>query len=450
MVGSCPPGRARERGDRLVGLADAIGARDLALQGRAWRISALLERGDIEAVDREIEAYARAADETRQPVFQWWTPMFRAMRASLDGRFADQERLAEEGLRMGQGVQSQFAVQIFGTHLLTIRRVQGRLAEVEAAVTGLVAQHPTELDWRSTLTFVYAELGRMEEARQEFERIAEHDFADLAEDRRWMPIMALGQVCAALGDHRRAAILYGLLEPYAGRVIVAAAGAGMCLGGLSRSLGLLAGIVGRRDESERHFADALALHVRMRARTWVALTLYDHAFILLRRGDPSDRRRAEKLAAQALATARELGMSGLQEKIRLLGLGDVGRLAVRRPAEHRPASADPATEARGQGNVFHCDGEYWTIVYQARVCRLKDAKGLHYLAALVRQPDHELHVLDLSALTDPPPPPPQARTPGQSGSRRRTSASAPSVAAIDSTRRRARRTSSAWALSRRA
>ena len=57
---------------------------------------------------------------------------------------------------MGQRVQSQSAVQIFGTHLLTIRRVQGRLAEVEAAVTDAVAQHPTELTWRSTLTFVHA------------------------------------------------------------------------------------------------------------------------------------------------------------------------------------------------------------------------------------------------------------------------------------------------------
>jgi hypothetical protein len=41
----------------LVHLAETSGTRELALQARAWRVGDLLELGEIEAVDAEIEAY---------------------------------------------------------------------------------------------------------------------------------------------------------------------------------------------------------------------------------------------------------------------------------------------------------------------------------------------------------------------------------------------------------
>ncbi len=45
--------------------------------------------------------------------------------------------------------------------------------------------------------------------------------------------------------------------------------------------------------------------------------------------------------------------------------------------------------------VFRKDGEYWTIVYERQAIRLKDAKGLHCLAQLLRNPGRELHAMDL-------------------------------------------------------
>jgi hypothetical protein len=55
----------------------------------------------------------------------------------------------------------------------------------------------------------------------------------------------------------------------------------------------------------------------------------------------------------------------------------------------------PDGGARPGSGVFRCEGEYWTITYENAVCRLKDAKGLHYLAQLLRHPGREFHVLDL-------------------------------------------------------
>jgi hypothetical protein len=38
--------------------------------------------------------------------------------------------------------------------------------------------------------------------------------------------------------------------------------------------------------------------------------------------------------------------------------------------------------------IFRKEGEYWTIGYGANVFRLKDSKGLAYLAYLLRNPKH--------------------------------------------------------------
>ena len=48
-----------------------------------------------------------------------------------------------------------------------------------------------------------------------------------------------------------------------------------------------------------------------------------------------------------------------------------------------------------------CQGEYWTLVFDDRLIRLRDSKGLRQLALLLREPGREFHVLDLVARIDP-------------------------------------------------
>ena len=49
----------------------------------------------------------------------------------------------------------------------------------------------------------------------------------------------------------------------------------------------------------------------------------------------------------------------------------------------------------GETAVFRKEGEYWTIAHGQRVSRLRDTKGLVYIAYLLRYPRVEFHVLDL-------------------------------------------------------
>jgi hypothetical protein len=45
--------------------------------------------------------------------------------------------------------------------------------------------------------------------------------------------------------------------------------------------------------------------------------------------------------------------------------------------------------------VFRKEGDYWSVGYDSNAIRLKDIRGLGYIAHLLRHPDAEFHVLDL-------------------------------------------------------
>jgi hypothetical protein len=60
-------------------------------------------------------------------------------------------------------------------------------------------------------------------------------------------------------------------------------------------------------------------------------------------------------------------------------------------------AAAAAAVAEVEGNLFRQEGEYWTVVFDGSVVRLKDTKGLRYLARLLTHPGREFHVVDLEA-----------------------------------------------------
>jgi len=64
-------------------------------------------------------------------------------------------------------------------------------------------------------------------------------------------------------------------------------------------------------------------------------------------------------------------------------------------SRHRGSLAPPT--------VFRREGDYWTVAYERTVVRLKDAKGLHYIAYLLGHPGQNVHVCDLRAAAQPRP-----------------------------------------------
>jgi class 3 adenylate cyclase len=305
-----------EVADEMARLAEEAGDKGLAVGGYVWAITNLLEMGDIEAVDRKIEAFARLAEELRQPLLHYNLAIWRAMRALLQGRHDEAERLTLEVLSAAR--RAQASLQFFGVQMYDLRWKQGRLGELEGQVKGFVEQNPELPAWRAGLAFLYAETGKEKEAREELERLAEDDFRGLPVDANWLVSIGLiTDTCALLHDDRYAPALYEMLRPYAGLCVTTGIGV-TCIGAASRYVGTLAALMGRWDEAEQHYNDALELNAKIGSPPWVALTQQWYSKMLLDRDGPGDREKALSLLSEALDVAQELGMKTLVE--RCLGL----------------------------------------------------------------------------------------------------------------------------------
>ena len=56
-----------------------------------------------------------------------------------------------------------------------------------------------------------------------------------------------------------------------------------------------------------------------------------------------------------------------------------------------------AASATTETNVFRREGDYWSVLFDGQTVRVRDLKGMRYLAQLVAHPGREFHVLDLVA-----------------------------------------------------
>jgi DNA-binding NarL/FixJ family response regulator len=333
-------------------LAAEIGDRERMLEAASWRLFDLMELGDLSARAREFEAYTRLADEVRQPFYQYIGVSSRAMMALFEGRLAESERLAREALELGGRMPGLDAEGVYGIQMFSVRREQGRLAELAPVVAHFVQRTAAAAKWRPGLALVYSELGLAAEARAEFETIAAEGFERVPKDARWVTCMTyLAEVCAFLGDAERAAVLYAELAPFEGRNLIAPPNVA-CFGAASRHLGLLAATMKRWPDAERHFEAALAMNARQSGRPWLAHTQHQYAAMLLARNAAGDRERAITLLDEAVAAAREIGMAVLEARAAALR-DEAGRAPgrIRYPAglSHREVEVLRLVAA-GRGN----------------------------------------------------------------------------------------------------
>jgi len=231
--------------------------------------------------------------------------------------FAEAERLAEEALELGRASHGEVATGVYGVQMFTIRREQGRLAEVAPVLRRFIDEDPQDAAWRPGLALIASDLGFDQAARKSFEDLAAGGFT-FPVDAKWsVTISYLAEVCVRLGDVPRAEKLYELLLPYRDVTIIAPV-ATVCCGSAARYLGMLAGVLGDWPAAEEHFEAALAMDERIAAWPWLAHTQHEFASALLARGEPGDRAQADGLLAAAIETAQRLGMVSLQQKIRSL------------------------------------------------------------------------------------------------------------------------------------
>ena len=284
----------------------ALEAGDLerAIEAHEHRAAARLELGDLAGGAADIEGMAPLVADLRQPAQDWFLAERRAVQTLHEGRLAEAEVLIAEALRIGSDALPWSASVCNVVQLVVLRRLQGRLAEVEPAARAAAEEYATTYPLcRCAHLHVIAALGHEDEARAALAAVAADGFAMLKFDETWLATVAfLAEAAYSLGDVAHSETLYECLAPYAERV--AAATPEVSLGAVSRYLGLLAAASGRRDAAAAHFTDAFADNMRIGARPHAALTLHDHAVLT------GDRERATRAAG----AYRALGLEVLAER----------------------------------------------------------------------------------------------------------------------------------------
>jgi hypothetical protein len=318
---------------------------EFALLGRRLRIVAALEGGDLASVDADIDAYGRLADHLRQPLYQWYTPLFRGMRSLLRGNLLETARNIAEAEDIVARTSSENAGLLVRVLRFGLALESGDLEEAETTWRSLFESADLEdlPSFKAMQAVVEGLFGDEASARVLLgESLAQGGLAALDKDSEWIPTAAYTADCAIrLGDRAAAEHVYDALAPYEDQVAVDGI-ACRAMGSVRHYLGRLDAMLGRVGDAERHLEHAVAIHDRMGAALW------------------AERSRA---ALEQLRGAPPASAALLQAK----------------PGE----------------NVFRREGEFWTISYDGVVTRLKDSKGLRDIESLLRMPGREIAALDL-------------------------------------------------------
>lgn len=294
----------------LVGLSDPGHDLENAFEAHHHYAATLFELGRLDETEVELAVMTKLAKELRQPAQLWAATSVAALAAVARGQFASAEELVSESLLLGERAQHGDAVVASRVQTFLVRREQGRLEEVGEAIAVSLGEFPTRRSlFGSVLANLHATLGRHRDASRALDLLG--DLATLPRDNEWLfALSLLPEACALVGDRARAAVLYELLAPYADRLAVDLSDG--VNGGVSRPLGLLAGVLGRPDDAVRHLEDAVQLDTEFGAWPWVARSQYELARALVQRGAKGDLTAAKAVAGKALDRTRSLGMPALE------------------------------------------------------------------------------------------------------------------------------------------
>jgi class 3 adenylate cyclase/tetratricopeptide (TPR) repeat protein len=308
--------------DEMISAAEAIGDPWQVANALSYSFQPLLEMGDRAGFEAVLARHDECLERFEVSSQTYANASFRALRAILDGEFGKAERLAERALERGQlaerGRESagEFATGIYGVQMFTIRREQGRLAEVAPVLRRFIDENPRDAAWRPGMALIAGDLGFRDAARKTFDDLAAGGFAFPVDAKYSLTLSYLVEVCARLGDAERAELLYDRLLPYRDLAIIA--NPTVCCGSAGRFLGTLARVLGDWAAAEENFAAALDMDERLQAWPWLAHSKYEFALMLRERGRSQDRDRAETLLASAAASAERIGMPRLQQNIHSL------------------------------------------------------------------------------------------------------------------------------------
>jgi tetratricopeptide (TPR) repeat protein len=400
--------RAIEIGARCDPAAAAIGrvaeARSLILDGEVRQGLALLEEAGVATTSRELDPLSAGVvycelvcalqGLAQYDLAEEWTEAMERWRqssaiGSLHGRCrvhrAEILRLrgscdeAEKEALLACEELRPYLRRELGWPLSELGRIRLRKGDIPGAEEALLAAHRAGWDPQPGLALVRLAQGDVASAvasiRDALENPMQVPSKELPPntDLRRAPLLeAQVEIEVAAGDMERARAAAVELEAVADRFESKALVAGTAL-----AYGRVRLAEGATADAQRHFEEAARLWHEVGAPYEAAVAQTGLAEAHRAQGN-AHRADSEQRAARVVF-----------ERIR-----DVHHAERAPPVDVVP---DPHQHRAPRLDVFRREGDYWSIAFDEHTVRVRDLKGMRYLARLLADPGREFHVLDLVA-----------------------------------------------------
>jgi tetratricopeptide (TPR) repeat protein len=271
-----------------------------------------------------------------------------------------------------------------GWPLSELGRIRLRRADVEGAEEAFLAAHLAGWDPQPGLALVRLAQGDVTVAAASIRDALEHPMRVPFKERppttdlQRAPLLeAQVEIEIAAGDIARARSAADELSRVAARFESKA-----LVAGASLSHGRVRLAEGDPAEAERFCAEA--------ARLWSEV------------GAPYEAARARTVFADALRTRGNEHRAALEHEAARAVLD---RIEAERTADDAMPGEQDAEAEQPPATVRHVirrEGDYWSVVFEGRTVRVRDLKGMRYLARLLADPGREFQVLDLVAAESGP------------------------------------------------
>ncbi|WP_394835590.1 AAA family ATPase [Pendulispora rubella] len=323
----------------LALLATRLGDKLLEAHAHGRLTLDAIERADPAVVNVELRIHRQITDEIRVPQYRLHARIVQLTWATLQGDGPAIARIEQEVRELSEAGDDPHALAVIEANRAVRAEVRDDQAGEAAAMEALEllsVQNPRLRSWLTTRRAARATALPPAELRVHLAPFT---------PSKWPVGMGaflanVVPIFIAQGDRSDLRAVYEAMRPYADRVTIYP-GVMTSAGPLAYYLGRVASALGEMEKAYLHFQETLAI---------------------CQRGGFVD---FEAHTRRALA-----------------------RL-------DRPASPVPVATAPPPPPSLERESEFWVLRHEGREVRLKDAKGLHYLAALLREPGREFHVGDL-------------------------------------------------------
>lgn len=367
-------------GTELVQLARASGNDDALLDGFRWVLSARMEMGQLSLARPELAEHYRIASRRMQPRTLANAVSRASTKALLEGNLAQCERLSWWTWELENQSHTGPAADLFlAAQLAVFRAETAQLSALEKSAN-IMRDSAERLNRPFLLAFATWALlraGRRKEGQALYDRCVlggpEYFPKDFAVLFAWS---AIAQSALMLEDTATAQLFGQQLVPYSERVAVC--GTASSFGPIALVLSQISQQAGDSESALKWATQSAALCAKEGIALYSAMSEWHYAQVLLLDRGSSAQRMAQEALSRAKILADRHQLTTLRERL-------IGPTASQRPST--PVVEDAS---------LSLEGAVWALTFAKHTVRVKDSRGMQYVAKLLREPKQEQPVVLLS------------------------------------------------------